>query len=124
MENEFVGEYVVAKKAINEFDVDTINQGVNQMKEIEERMEMLVRKIEEAKSLCSRDSLYIQGYSMEDTLEEYQKLISDSAYYLGDLAHSIETSTHRSIVKKQIIYNEEAKALDEQEKIKHMNGAM
>lgn len=119
MEKEFIGEYVSAKRASDYIDNDTIQMETERMKEIEERLEIIVRKIEEAKSLCSRDSLSIQGYSMEETLEEFQKAISNTAYNLGDLAHNISTTANRLMVRKQLIFNEEARIQNEEEKLKH-----
>ena len=58
---------------------------------------------------------------MEAIIEEYGKRTRDFSLYINDLSETVNTTTQRVVNRKQVIFNEEAKRLDEQEALLHLD---
>ena len=118
---KYQGKYVVAEDALKVIDMPTINSGCRMLKDASEKLDNLSKKIEVLKDLINRDTLSISDSNMEAIIEEYGKRTRDFSLYINDLSETVNTTTQRVVNRKQVIFNEEAKRLDEQEALLHLD---
>ena len=118
---KYQGKYVVAEDALKVIDMPTINSGCRMLKDAAEKLDNLSKKIEVLKDLINRDTLSISDSNMEAIIEEYGKRTRDFSLYINDLSETVNTTTQRVVNRKQVIFNEEAKRLDEQEALLHLD---
>ncbi|MBR4693255.1 MAG: hypothetical protein IKQ06_05100 [Bacilli bacterium] len=118
---KYQGKYVIAEDALKVIDMPTINNGCRMLKDASEKLENLSKKIEVLKDLINRDSLSVSDSNMEAIIEEYEKRTRDFSLYINDLSETVNTTTQRVVNRKQVIFNEEAKRLDEQEALLHLD---
>ena len=111
----FQGKYITAEDATRTIDVPTIYDGCKMMKSAADKLDVLTKKIDVLRETYNRDAFSVS----EEIVEEYEKRTNNFSLYINDLAEMIEKTTTRVANRKQIILNEEAKRLDEQEALLH-----
>ena len=114
------GKYVVAEDATQIMDVETIREDCKKIKDVSEKLDSISEKIKQLKLNCSKDVLSVRGVDLEDRFGDYEKDVKDFSLYLSDLSDTISAAMQRVLNRKQVIFNEEAKRMDEREE--QLNG--
>ena len=109
----FRGKYVNAESATNYIDINSISEGCQMMKDAADKLNDISKKIDLLKEICNKEALSVQGVSMEDIIEMYEKNTKDMSLYISELSDTVLSTTQRVVNRKQIILNEAAK-IDEQ----------
>ena len=113
------GKYISADDATKVIDMPTINDGCRMLKDASDRLERLTKKIDLLRETCSKEAISIDGSSMEELIEHYEKLTNDFSLYISDLSDALSKTTQRVVNRKQTILNEEARRLDDKEALLH-----
>ncbi len=89
------------------------------LKDASEKLERISKKIYDLKESYNSDTLTVSNLNMEEMIEHYEKLANDFSLYINDLSETLEKATQRVVNRKQTIFNEEARRLDEKEALLH-----
>lgn len=105
----YKGKYVTAEPASNYIDASTISAHCRLIKEGIESLEKNSKKLEEAKSYCTKDAFCIENKSFEGEVEMSSYNLKTAAKYMDEFQEKMLKALERAIDKKQIELNEIAK---------------
>ena len=109
----YKGKNITAEDAKEIIDMPTISDGCKKMEEASKELEELSKKVEELKNICDREALSVNDINMECIIDNYKNYIKDFSKYIHNLSIDISETTERLVNRKQVIFNEEAKKLEQ-----------
>ena len=68
-----------------------------------ENAQDVLKKLSRTKELCSKENLYIQGMSMEQTFEDYYRDLKMLVQDLEDLTEKINKAIYKAQIREQSI---------------------
>ena len=108
------GRYVIAETALKYIDKDSIIKGCNKIKESVGQLKDIAKKIDSSMEYCSKRQLSIEGYSMEEEIEECSEDYLDTANYMEVFADAVEKAVEVALDNKQKELNIDARKKDMQ----------
>ena len=115
----FQGKYITADDASRYIDVQTISDGCKMLNDAAQRLAKIAKKIDNLKETLDKQTLSVQGDSMEDIIEFYEKNTNDFSVYINELSTTIMEATQRVMNRKQLLLNEDAKIEEAKEAALH-----
>lgn len=114
---KYIGKYVNAEDATTSFDYLEIETALNNIKEGAKRLEDAAKRMRNAESYYTKETFSINGETFDDKIERCSNYFMSTADYMEELAELVRNARLKAFNRKQVLLNDEARALD-QEKIK------
>lgn len=114
---KYIGKYVNADDAIASFDYLEIENAIKNLKEGAEKLEEAAKRLRNAESYYTKETFSINGETFDGRIERCSNYFMSTAEYMEELAELVRNARLKAFNRKQVLLNDEARALD-QEKIK------
>lgn len=114
---KYIGKYVNAEDAVTCFDYTNIETAIKNIKDGAEKLEKAARRLQGAETYYTKETFSINGETFDNRIERCANYFLSTAEYMEELTELIKNARLRALNKKQVLFNDEARILD-QEKIK------
>ena len=114
---KYIGKYVNAEDAITSFDYLEIENALKNLKEGAQKLEDAAKRMRNAESYYTKETFSINGETFDGKIERCSNYFMSTAEYMEELAELVRNARLKAFNRKQVLLNDEARALD-QEKIK------
>ena len=103
------GEYVTAEDASKLIDTNSLKKQCDLLNEAAQQLDAIARKVQELRSICNKNAISVNEYSMEKEIDSYKKQITNLSSYLRKLSANLINAAQKVINRNQVIFNEKAK---------------
>ena len=103
MNNDNYKKSTTIAQDMGHIDYETITNGNKTVEKANSRLQDVLKKLSRTKELCSKENLYIQGMSMEQTFEDYYRDLKMLVQDLEDLTEKINKAIYKAQIREQSI---------------------